>query len=236
MPPSESQFEDTEFPADDTSVYKSVDKPEPERLGINHMWLRPAEFCEVSAAAPVVFAVALRTALLASLAALLRRRWVSRVSADSARAVLPAHTLTPTFCRRTPQGATPSLFGAALEENALVSGHLNDRWLLGAMGLVLSHRDGRLVRQLFVGGQRLLRTAAPPRGALNVTTAADLAAHSPARPANQSKLVGYVTGDLSVRDWAPEQVEGVYNGTAQEWCEHRCGVAWTAVAGGGDEV
>jgi hypothetical protein len=84
------------------------------------------------------------------------------------------------------------------------------------------------LRQLFVGGQRLLRTAAPPRGALNVTMAADLAAHSPAQPANQSKLVGYVTTDLSVRDWAPGQVEGVYNGTAQEWCEHRCGVARTA--------
>ena len=49
MPPS-GLFEDTDYPADDTSVYKSVDKPEPERLGINHQWLRPSEFCEASVA------------------------------------------------------------------------------------------------------------------------------------------------------------------------------------------
>ena len=83
------------------------------------------------------------------------------------------------------------------------------------------------MRQLFVGGERLQRPKVPARGALNVTAAADLASFHPTPAPNSSALVGYVSSDLSVRSWQPGQVEGVYNGTAQEWCEHRCGVAKT---------
>ena len=92
MPPA--LWEDEEFPADDTSIYKSVEKLEPERLGFNHKWLRPSEFA--------------------------------------------------------PGGLEPRLFAANPEELSLVTGRLNDGWLLGAMGLVFAHRGGRLIRNLFV--------------------------------------------------------------------------------------
>ena len=88
------------------------------------------------------------------------------------------------------------------------------------------------MRQLFVGGERLQRSKATVHGSLNVTTAADLASFRPTPATNSSALVGYVSSDLSVRSWQPGQVEGVYNGTAQEWCEHRCGVAKTVALNG----
>eukprot|EP01052_Picozoa_sp_SAG31_P013440 SAG31_NODE_807_length_11929_cov_4.015638_5_plen_490_part_00 len=86
--------------------------------------------------------------------------------------------------------------------------------------------DGKIVpRQLFVGGQRVPRPDIALKGPVTATTAADVAVlpvgrRRPAHP----KLVGYVTTDSSVRGWTPNVVEGVFNGTAQAWTEHRCGV------------
>jgi hypothetical protein len=84
------------------------------------------------------------------------------------------------------------------------------------------------LRQLFVGGQRVPRPAAVLVGSVNATaSAADVAVLPAASRPTAPALVGYITTDSSVRAWAPDTVEAVYNGTAQEWTEHRCGVART---------
>ena len=90
-------------------------------------------------------------------------------------------------------------------------------------------KGSTVLRQLWVGGERLARPTISLGAQLNATTAGDLAVLGASQPpANQSKLIGYVTGDpRAARDWAHGQVEGVFNGSAQEWCEHRCTVART---------
>ena len=81
------------------------------------------------------------------------------------------------------------------------------------------------LRQLFVGGRRVPRPAVALAGAVNATTAADVSVIPAASRPSDPKLVGYVATDADVRGWAPNAVEAVYNGTAQEWTEHRCGVS-----------
>lgn len=81
------------------------------------------------------------------------------------------------------------------------------------------------LRQLFIGGQRMPRPAVALAGPVNATTLADMSALPISSRPSHPKLLGYVATDRSVRSWPPNTVEAVYNGTAQEWTEHRCGVA-----------
>lgn len=82
-----------------------------------------------------------------------------------------------------------------------------------------------LLRQLYVEGVRAARPSCVLRGPVNATRDADVAVLGPDRP-KDAALVGYVSVDPLVRDWTQAMgVEGIYNGTAQEWTEHRCTVA-----------